>query len=294
MVNEEQKRAARDQRRPNPPGIMLNENDIDVIDAVYRSRVLSQAQLATWFFKHHNYAQRRLRLLYDHGYLDRQFLLARGGIMNSPVLYLLDERGRDVLIEHRGYETVRWKASYNEVGIDFLQHTLQVNECHMRVSVACRDHEALQLVQWVGESELKSEYDYLQIMGSQGRRKRVSLIPDSYFLIETPRGKTHFFLELDRSTMKIERFVEKVLAYKAYKESGLSEKRYNTKLFRVLTVTKSQERAENLKMATEAATEKDDTYFWFAALDSLPIESFLQDGVWMRSHRSGRHVLIPT
>lgn len=284
MTRDERQRAKRDQRRDNPPNIVLTDNDRTVIEAIYQCRVLRQDQLARLCYQNANYAQRRLRLLYDHGFLDRQFLPVRGGIMNSPVLYVLDERGKNTLIEDCGYQEVRWNTSHNDVSTDFLEHALAINEFRVRLTVACQKHPDYELVTWQGESDLKADYDYVTIVNQRGRRQKVSVIPDSYFAIKVPTGKVHFFLELDRGTMQLNRFQNKILAYLEYYRSGQSEKRFGIQRFRVLTVvTAGQQRVDNLKAITEAAGGE--SRFWFAALEDLSAENVLNDPVWSVANR---------
>jgi hypothetical protein len=87
------RRRRRDRRDANPPPMRLTDRDREIIEAVCLHRVLRQDQVQALFFGSKSAAQRRLALLYHHGYLARQFLPVRGGIMNSPILYLLVNLG---------------------------------------------------------------------------------------------------------------------------------------------------------------------------------------------------------
>jgi hypothetical protein len=275
MVSGQRQRRKRDQRDPQPPPMRLTERDKAIIETVYQYRVLRQDQVQALFFGSQTATQRRLALLYHHGFLARQFLLARGGILNSPTLYLLDRRGEELLRAERGIDDdVNWNPSHNRVSSDFLEHALAINDVRVAITLACRQPD-FEVLEWHSETHLKQDYDYARL---RGRGRPVAVVPDSYFALRTPRGKAHFFLELDRGTMTTKRFQTKVDAFIAYYQSGGYEKRYGTRSLRVLTVTLSEARLASLKAVTEAAGGGG--WFWFAVLSQLKAETVLSAPVW--------------
>lgn len=281
-------RRHRHQRQDPPPPMRLTERDQEVIAAVYHHRILSQGQIERLLFAgtHRSVAQRRLALLYDHGYLDRRFLPRIGGLVTSPILYLLDKKGSEYLLAHRGYDDIHWRPGDNSLGYEHIEHLLAINTFRIEMTLACRTHN-LPLQTWLDDTTLKQDYDRVNLPRSA---HPVAVIPDAYFSIATPKGDTHFFLELDRGTMTSKRFKGKVLAYIAYASSGLAEKRFGTTKFRVLTVTESEKRAENLKNATEGVGGK--RRFWFGTLADLRVERILTEPVWLVAGREDRAVLL--
>ncbi len=280
------KRRRRDERDPHPPRMVLTKRDKAVIQTVYECRVLRQDQLQALFFGSQTSAQRRLALLFHHGYLARQFLLVRGGIMNSRILYLLDRRGEELLRAEWGLEDVGWNRSHNEVSNDFIEHALAINDFRVAVTLACREFE-YRLLDWHSEWQVKQDYDRVRL---HGRGRPIAVVPDSYFALETPRGKTHFLLELDRGTMTTKRFRTKIEAYIAYYRSGGYERRYKTRSLRMLTVTLSKGRLDSLKKVTEEAGGK--TWFWFGVLDELTPDTVLDAPVWHVAGQAERDRLI--
>src|SRR5690606_39200570 len=129
------KRRRRDRRDPQPPRMVLTERDVDIVEAVYDCRVLRQDQLTRFFFSSKQAAQRRLALLFHHGYLNREFLPVRTGFMSSPVLYRLGRRGEELLRAARGLEDARWGGSIS-LGGEFLEHTLAINDFRLAVTLA--------------------------------------------------------------------------------------------------------------------------------------------------------------
>ncbi len=43
-------------------------------------------------------------------------MLTTGGLVTSPVLYLLDNRGEEYRLQHSGYIEIRWNACDNRAG----------------------------------------------------------------------------------------------------------------------------------------------------------------------------------
>ncbi len=287
------RRRRRDQRLANPPRMQVTERDKHIIQAVAQYRVLRQDQIQVLFFGQNPgakaAAQRRLVKLYDGGFLARFFLPTRGGLMSSPILYGLDRRGIELLRAEWGYEDLRWYPTSKALKDDFLEHTLAIADIRVAVTVACH-RLGYALLTWRGEAELKADYDYITVRTAKGYTKSVSVIPDSYFVLDTPLGKAHFFLEVDRGTMTTERFRTKIAAYMAYQHSGSYERRYGTRSLRVLTVTLGEQRLTNLMRVTEQVGGKQ--WFWFATLSQLAAQQVLSAPVWQVAGLTGHLPLI--
>ncbi len=153
-----------------------------------------------------------------------------GGLASSPTLYVVGKRGLGVLREvlDCGPEGLRRRLDGRELSLLFLEHVLAINDVRVAVMVAAR-RNGYDLEQWLDDATLKADYDRVTITARSGRRRQVSLIPDSYFVLQVPQGRACFFLELDRGTMTAGRFQNKVLAYQAYIASGQYERRYGTR-----------------------------------------------------------------
>ena len=65
------------------------------------------------------------------------------------------------------------------------------------------------------------------------------------------------------------RWQAKIEAYLNFRAAGLSQDHYDTRNFRVLTITTSESRLENLKRATEDAAG--DVFFWFTTDENVSI-----------------------
>src|SRR5919199_364482 len=109
-MSDKQKRASRHIRLKNPPPIVLTARDKEIIKLVNDFRVIRQEQIEKLLFPSKNTAQKRLWLLWQNGFLKREFLPVFGGVPNSPILYLVDREGVDLLQTEFGYERqqLRW------------------------------------------------------------------------------------------------------------------------------------------------------------------------------------------
>jgi|GEM_PF-1496845 len=297
-------RKSRYQRQPSP--MRLTQRDIQVIEVVYAYRVLSQAQIHALLFgdRHPSVSQDRLRKLFDNGYLQRRTIPTTGGQATSPVLYLLDKLGNQVLLKSGRYDEVRWQADHNKIGYEHLEHLMAINRVRIAVTLGCqRDHE-LQLERWLDDTTLKADYDRVEIPSLSNA---VALIPDGFFELGTFSGKSRYFLEMDRGTMTHKRFRHKIEAYHTYRTEKVALKeRFGTSSFRLLTVTESETRTENLLSLTksveaklfESYDEKNSVHkthtFWFATLSDLTATSFFREPIWMTAKVSGKHPLWQT
>ncbi|MEO8391729.1 MAG: replication-relaxation family protein [Chloroflexota bacterium] len=289
MKETQRQRARRDTRRSDPTPMRLTERDLDILQAVYACRVLTTQQLQMLFFPSLPTAYARLSLLYHQGLLDRKFLAVYADKMNTPILYVLDRQGAEVLQRERGIE-VNWSREAKHVTITFLEHTLAINQVRVALDKACWQTDGFELLEWLGENELKADYDRVTIRTDSGRSQNISLIPDSYFSLQTPRGVAHFFLELDRGTMTTKRFKSKILAYQVYYASGAYQRRYGTRSLRVLTVTTTTGRTESLRKMTEHAGGKQ--RYWFATLDQISPQTILKAPIWQVATRDDLQPLI--
>lgn len=284
-------RRKRNERDSRAPAMIVTERDKQIIQMVYHCRVLRQNQIHSLFFGASKAAsQRRLALLYHHGFLTRAFLTVRASYMFSPALYLLDKRGAELLRSEYGYDDITWTPKSNEVGQPFLEHTIAINDVRIAITLACQTSSAYSLSEWRGEAEMKASFDRVTIPTPTGKMENVSLIPDSFFVVQTPKGKAPFFLEVDRGTETTGRFQSKIHAYQAYVQSGGYEKRYGYKSLRVLTTVPSLKRLAGLQEVTEMAGGKE--RYWFALQAEMLPHHVLATPIWHIAGRIGQAELF--
>lgn len=253
----------------------LMPRDLEILKTIAEYRLIRQDQLQALFFGSRSTAQYRLSHLYQHGFVARHFLPVYSGW--SPTLYTLDRRGAAALKAEFPNESVAvWKPDQRH---EFLAHTLAINDVRIAITLACRQAHYT-LIRWDTERDLKIGYDRVKIQDKRGKTLTVSLIPDGYFILETPQGRASCFLEMDRGTMSVERFQTKIRAYQAYVSSGRYQARYQSKSLRVLTVTTSTVRSQHLCAAAEAIGGGVLAMFRFTTQDLISPEAVLHAPIW--------------
>ena len=285
------------------PPFRLSSRDRRAIRAVYEHRALTTDQIQRLLFPTRaglTQCQHRLKLLFHHGYLFRDERPSKLSEGRKPLVYFLDTKGAAVLRETFDFEgdELDWHPRHNAVSELFLNHLLETNEIRVAVAVAAEQRDAV-VRQWLDEKTLKSSQmkEYVTFTGPQGGRFKAAIVPDGYFLLETPEWSFRFFLEVDRGTVTGQwdrhgrrSWARKVRAYLAYYRSGKYERRYGSSKGRVLTVTVSEKRLITLKTTTEKAGGDD--RFWFTTSERVAPETVLTAPVWQKAGHSGLYALI--
>jgi hypothetical protein len=304
------------QHRPiRLPTFRLTERDVAVLDAIHRYRMLERRQVERLFFappdgraSNTNRARERLRRLARERYLSR---IPRPIYFFSPhpgPVYRLAQGGAKLLAKRTGLplnDFYYWGRGddqdwhQTQVSSLFLEHGLALAEVRIALDQSiCAHHYTLELFQDDIELRRAREWDVVEVELSSEKKKPVRIMPDGFFILRTPRGRGHFFLEVDRSTESVKSvWQRKILGYKTYALNGQFQRRYgitqpNTAL-RVLTVTISQLRAEHLKAAAERyGPPEAASLFLFAPLSEVTQHDPLATPLWCRASDSQRHSLI--
>jgi len=104
------------------------------------------------------------------------------------------------------------------------------------------------------------------------------LIPDGYFELASAQGVRAAFVEIDLGTEAVPVFTQKASLYIQLAASGEFQQLFSRSQFRVLVVTTSERRRENLRETVAKLTDK---IFWFATLDVISPERFWA-ACWLR------------
>ena len=294
------KRTPRFERKPQEVGgLKLQERDIGIIRLVSDHRFLNSDHIKLLTDSSDKAILRRLQKLFHHGFLDRpsyQLVYPLKG--TQKMIYALGDRGADLLAEKFGTDRgkIKWNEKNKEVKDRHIQHTLMISDFRVCLQLALKNVPDTNILFWQKENpqELK---DHVYIEDSQGRRRKAPIVPDGFFGVQSPKGKAYFFLEADQSTMDNPRFLRKMKAYWVW---GMKEKRhtkrFGIKAFRVLTITKSEQRKENLRRITQRADDRQrgSLMFWFATekeYSSQKPESILE-AIWQTAKDNKLHSLL--
>lgn len=215
--------------------------------------------------------KQRLRYLFDAGYLDAEEQPTRLREGRKPTLWALSKKGAQHLAQLRGLSLrdIGWR-SIRSYAPALQQHRLDNNDIRISFVLAAERH-GWQIRRWVDDDELRrfhsqpSERVTWQRPKYNGQpagewvEEEGAMVADHYVWLDT--GKNwHNFIECDRGTKtgqyaETDRndFARKIRAFSAYYKSGRFAITYPEagKSMRVLVITTSEARLQNLKSITE-------------------------------------------
>lgn len=286
----DQKRLPRKSRAKNPPAMQLTDRDAELLRVVLEYRFLT-IELFTWLFPQNPVTKEnsawgitnRLRLLYHHGYLNRENLPVSKSV--NQMIYSMTEKGAMLLAELDGVsrEDIPWNRHLNKVTPTHINHLLAINQ----VLIAMKS--ALEKAQEKGEvqsfklirAEPSKQRISVTLKSREGRRREISVIPDAVLaVIFKGRKYEVFFIEIDRATMTTKKWQEKITVYREYQRSPQMQEEYRKRGFVVLTATTSDRRIDSLARSTiEVGGQRG---YWFTKLDEVSPEQAL-NSIWVRA-----------
>ncbi len=193
---------------------------------------------------------KRLQALYHHGYVQRHKLSD-----HDPIIYALGNRGADVLTLHYGIDRqqIDWTSKNREVGEHYIHHSLMASRFRHALTLALRQQPDATLDFWEPNGVFKASVAYEDTIrtsdgGARTYPVKSTVIPDGFFALRTGDTMKYLFVEADRSTMTNGRYLAKLKAYFQYWMTKVRNHQHPVMdSFRVLTITLSEARKENLR-----------------------------------------------
>lgn len=266
-------KTSRLQRKRADP-IQLTDRDAIILKALHRYRFLTTDHLQTLTGTDSRWGMnKRLRLLYDHKYIDRP--KAQAAIFSHadkrPTVYALGNAGAELLSSRFGVAmppSVYWTEKNRRVREWHIEHTLGISDFMIEIEALCHVSSTLHLIDQdkilanapAQTRRAKYPFRWKTEISHNGERHEIMILPDYVFGLRDENGRErYFFVEIDRGTMPITRrdirqssFLRKVLSYADTFERGLATKRFGWSGFQVLTVTTSKARIETIQHAIAA------------------------------------------
>jgi hypothetical protein len=272
-------------REGETPRIELTQDDIAILQCVYRHRFVDAERIYRLFpERSSDRISRRLTLLFRNEFLDRpKAQIDRFGEGGSrPFVYGLGNAGARFLKERLGTPIGRtdWRSRNKTYTRESLDHTLAVSRFLIDLELACRNQGRVELIPFEeilakapGKTRHASNPGCWSInVQWHGLRSTILIAPDAVFGVRLSgeAGKSraaYFFLEIDRGTMTIvpsERVREseafpyratilrKLYAYADSHRQALHEEHLGIASARVLTLTTSASRAEGMRVSAES------------------------------------------
>jgi hypothetical protein len=258
--------------------MVLTDRDREIVVATNAYQALLGKQLERLFFTSRSTAQYRLQRLYQHEFLDRHFMtVVSTAPAASPMIYTLGKRGAYLLSQEMGYQPTQLRRFPKVIKWQFMEHLLAGNEVRIAISLACHAN-GFALEEWLDEPVFRGAPEYVQVTDGKGKTSEKPVFPDGYFRIKTEQGTAHCFLEVDRATEQQSKFRPQVEVYEAYVASGQYQARFSPKSMRVLIVTTTPERLQNLKKTVVSAGG--DEKYWFTTFAQLTEATVLTAPIW--------------
>lgn len=222
--------------------IVVTDRDVEILKLVFRFGVVTRPLLQialSW--KCVSDINRRLRKLVAAGFLDCRPELHLPGV---PPVYRLGKPGVVLLSQHSGIDPEcieRRRRQYHGLSSSFLRHELLIAEFGCRLRHALTTAPESGLVEWRNTDELPALCNPGVGIGN------ILLKPDAYASFHIGQVKINAFLEADCGSESLRRLSDKVEQYRIFKENGLFVERFRAKAFRLLILTLSSRRAENIR-----------------------------------------------
>jgi protein involved in plasmid replication-relaxation len=251
---------------------LLTPRDVAILQVVESFRLVTSEQIMRLVEGSAQNILRRLQKLFHAQYVDRLRPRFVNGGGSSKMVYAITNKGVRLLqtegVLNEVSKTSR-DAQNRELSDLFMRHTLLISHIRTVLTAACKELSALELVLWNEGSEIQDAID----VRLQEKNSSIPVAPDGFFSIEQQDERAHFFLEADRGTMSLSRFILKLKAYAAYWRAKRHTKKFGIDTFRVLTVTSSSNRRENLlkAAAAEPEVERGGWMFLFTTEEDLPL-----------------------
>lgn len=146
----------------------------------------------------------------------------------------------------------------------FIRHRLEINRVHLLVQYRSIPVPGWWFGTWQSFSKPVAAM--------------VPLIPDGYFEVGSPQGMRAVFVEVDLGTEAVPVLVRKANLYVQLAASGEFSQLFRRNQFRVLIITTSERRLQNIRQAIAKVTDK---IFWLGTLDLISSEKFWT-AYWLR------------
>jgi hypothetical protein len=289
-------------QRSTAPAIEIGARDLLILSAVFQYRFLTASLLHRLLGGSKEGITRRLTLLWQHGFLDRPRVpwRFRPGGGSLPIPHALGNQGAAVLSLHYPEAFVRGKVDWTEknriTDPKYIPHTLGIAEVLVALTTACRESDAVRFINYneiieqapAATRERENPSSWSVPLQRKGREVRRRVVPDALLglqFVHEPEGRNRvfFFLEVDRATEPVHRrddttiraeeqssFVKKLALYFTTAKLKLHTANYGIKNFRVLVVTTSAARVENLIQANRAFNNgQGSRLFYFTTLAEI-------------------------
>ena len=289
-------------RNPGNP-LQFQLRDLKILELIYEYRFIPSDHITRLLGGSERNILTRLKKLFDHGYVDRMMdrkIQLRAG--SDPMVYAITKKAADLLRDNgvKVPET-NWVYLNRENKERYIKHTLLINKFRTTLTLAFNQADGQALSLWkenrgTGKNIDPDLSDRITIETGKGKEERRRINPDAFLVIKEQQFLHYLYLEADRSTMTNSRFLHKLIAYRTWWKQGGSKEKHGVENFRVITITRSIQRRDNLRNTAIATTpgKQGSGMFWFASETDFSIKepnSILRP-IWVTPKDNKLHYLL--
>ncbi|MEK7128838.1 MAG: replication-relaxation family protein [Patescibacteria group bacterium] len=235
--------------------------------------------------------QRRLHDLYHAGYVERPPQQVISSLPSGHMVYSLGAKRAEFLFEdaEERAEKIRQIKLNQQTTFPYISHALMIFQFRAVITLALeKEKSEAKIVRFRQGVDLKNDLKF--------RGETPELVPDGFFTIEQDDGRWHFFLEADRSTMILDRFLGKLKIYWEWWREEKYKERLDVSRFRVLTITISKERKENLRRIAKNADPRktgSNMFFFLSETEySLKKPEIVLQPIWLSPKDDVKHKVL--
>jgi len=221
--------------------------------------------------------------LLDAGLVMRLFLPIVTQEMASDDVYILSRLGARFLAQTREISPLGLAGPARPSPL-FMEHGIKISDFMCSLEAALSGGQETRLVNWKSEFVLKAiRARTVKDSNPWDPSKKLPVIPDGLFSLETNSRVEHYSLEADRGTMGIESIRRKMLAYVALFRQGLHKTAYGLPHFRVLLVTTTPYRQDRFRAALRNIGYCQNM-FLFTIWKKVSSETIVTEPIWMKAN----------
>jgi len=273
----------------------LTGRDVELVLSLYKYRYLKTSQIQQLLFPSLQTTNRRLRSL------TQQKMVKHFTVPYVPErIYYLSSPGTQLVADHLGTSVneLLWsRHTHAPKDYYFTKHFLALNQFRIDVTLAADDSapELLGFIpEYFGTKHLtgrvtKHIQDFAFDMYNP--KETITHTPDAVFALAKQTKPALFFLEIDRGTEVLTnaqrgflKMVRYYLSYGQQRKFKSYQQEFNCsqlKTFRLLIVTTSEQRLDNMRQAASQFFSTTDAlrWFWVTTFDKITITTFWRP-VW--------------
>jgi len=267
---------------------MITDRDILILVALVRYYVLNRQQIQRLCFpgdRNGRITRRRLQLLVDANFINRQnTLFCHPSAVPAPVYYP-SRKGCEFLAEHLGDPQYLLTPTAPPIPHHTF-HWLAVSDTHIALDGAIQNQSDVRLDGWINEWDVvnkdESQPDkHYRLYTLLREHPRLVCVPDAAFLLSFKGTSKVYYLEQDRATSGAQQIANgKTVGYATMAEHRLHRRHFPQATlddFAVLMVAPNPKRRDSLR---HAMREKPGASLWrFTCTSDFVPEQLLNDAI---------------